>query len=123
MGATAEAQLPTLMVESVFYGIYLITFFVCLRRLLWDPRTNWKGLRNINIAMVSLVLLLFFSSSINLALALIRPMQLFVYRSGNDTNNIFDQPGDNWVNRGKVGPLSRISFLRVPTDVSFTYSL
>lgn len=98
--SAAEAQLPAFMVESIFYGIYLVTFFVCLQGLLWDSKGNWKPFRNINILMMVVVFLLFISSSMNLALALVRSMQFFVYDPESDKKR--NRPGEIWLNVLKV---------------------
>lgn len=100
--SAAEAQLPAFMVESIFYGIYLITFFVCLQGLLWDSKGNWKPFRNINILMIIVVLLLFISSSMNLALALVRSMRYFVYGPESDKEDKNQRLGEIWVNVLKV---------------------
>jgi hypothetical protein len=64
----SAAQLPiALMFESIFYGIFLITFFSCLQHLLWKQGT-WKDAYDINFKLLSVVIVLFVSSSLNQAL-------------------------------------------------------
>jgi hypothetical protein len=78
MGSLNPAvDLPTsLMLESILYGIFLITFFGCLQRLLWK-KGDWKPVCDINFRWLFVVIVLFASCSINLALELITIVQTF----------------------------------------------
>jgi hypothetical protein len=78
-GLDNAVELPVaLMVESVLYGIFLVTFFACLQRLLWKKDT-WKPACDINFWFLSFVILLFIFSSLNQALELFRIIQTFAY--------------------------------------------
>lgn len=110
--STSEAQLPAFMVESVFYGIYLVTFFACLQRLLRN-QDSWKPARDINLPMTLVVLLLFVSSSLNLALALVRNMRGFVYDLQFDRSA--RQVGQTWLTILKVFPLRFLIMYERPT--------
>jgi hypothetical protein len=81
-------ELPTeLMVESVFYGILLITFFASLQRLLWENYA-WKHVRDINFGLLSVVLVLFASSSLNQALELLRVIEAFAPSMNSSQENL-----------------------------------
>lgn len=98
-----EAQIPALMVESVFYGVYLITFFVCLQRLLWDSAIGWKPLRRrTNVSMLFIIFLLFASSSMSLSLTFVRNMNLFIYSPAPDEDIEIGQPAQASLNILKV---------------------
>jgi hypothetical protein len=78
-GLDSTVELPVaLMVESILYGIFLITFFACLQRLLWNKDT-WKSVCDINFRLLSVVILLFTFSSLNQALELFGVIQTFAY--------------------------------------------
>jgi hypothetical protein len=66
----------SLMVEAIFYGIYLITFFACLQRLLWKQET-WKRVSDIDFKLLSVVIVLFVSSSLNQVVDLLLIAQYF----------------------------------------------
>lgn len=101
-----DAQLPALLVESILYGIHLITFFTCLRRLLYDSKFNRKPMRYLNIPMISVVSLLFVSSTLYLATGFIGSMEYFVYTQGRSGAIEIDQLGRSWLNFLKVSKWS-----------------
>ncbi|KAF7759655.1 hypothetical protein Agabi119p4_11350 [Agaricus bisporus var. burnettii] len=70
-----DTFLPALMVESTLYGIYLVTFVACLRRLLRTEDRNWKHLRDVNLTITLVVVLMFISSTLNLLLLLVHNTQ------------------------------------------------
>jgi hypothetical protein len=67
--------LAALMVESVFYGIYFVTFCACLRRIFRTEDRNWKSLRDVNLTMTLVALLMFISLTLHLFLLLVHNMR------------------------------------------------
>jgi hypothetical protein len=76
-GVNPADYLPAaLMVESIFHGICLITFFACIQRLLWK-KDGWKRVSDINFRLLSVVLVLFVSSSLDQALEFVNTNRTF----------------------------------------------
>ncbi|KAJ3562861.1 hypothetical protein NP233_g9316 [Leucocoprinus birnbaumii] len=111
----SAAQLPALMVESILYGMYLITFVACLQRLLWN-KNSFKRFSDINLPMLVVVVFFFISLSLNLSFTLARDIDTFVY-SGIATADLDDQDAD-WV---KFLKASLILFQLILADIILIY--
>ncbi|KAF9484175.1 hypothetical protein BDN70DRAFT_989801 [Pholiota conissans] len=110
------AQLVGLFVESIFYGIYLVTFGYCLQALFRKPY-GWKHSSEINFASVFVALSLFFVGTINLALAFyrIQDVQQFAF---NTTASVAEYVGQPWVNIVKEATMN---FQVLIADGALTY--
>lgn len=71
-------QIVGLFMACVFYGIYLVTFFSCIRVLLWrdGKRKEWSA---INKTMVVAALLMLVFASLDVAFGLRHNLDAFVY--------------------------------------------
>ena len=94
-----EAQLVALFMESVTYGIYLVTLGICAHVLFWDR----QGLRQrINWSMVTVVTLMAVFSTLDVALGLRHNLDAFIFYTGpGGPDGEFDNIS-NWVNVMKV---------------------
>jgi len=89
------AQIVGLFMESVFYGIFLVSFFSCLRALLWSD--GWfKPVHLLNKKMVFASLLMFIFASLDVAFHLRHNLEAFVYFDGDPIDD-FDKTS-NWIN-------------------------
>ncbi|KAJ7037807.1 hypothetical protein C8F04DRAFT_1329070 [Mycena alexandri] len=93
-----EAQILGLFLESVFWGIYLITFFLCLRSLLFTPNYELKRFSEINWPMLVVTLLMCVLATLDVAVGLLHNIQAFVLYNGpggptQEFSNISD-----WIN-------------------------
>ncbi|KAF7353728.1 hypothetical protein MVEN_01058000 [Mycena venus] len=93
-----EAQIVGLFLESVFWGIYLITFFLCLRSLLFNSNYDRKRLSELNWPMLAVCLCMCAFATIDVAIGLLHNIQAFVLYQGpggaaEEFSNISD-----WVN-------------------------
>ncbi|KAF8208510.1 hypothetical protein K438DRAFT_1712167 [Mycena galopus ATCC 62051] len=93
-----EAQLVGLFLESVFWGIYLVTFFLCLRALLFNAELEPRRLRDLNWPMLALVFVMGTFATLDVVVGLLHNIQAFVMFKGPggaaaDFSNISD-----WVN-------------------------
>lgn len=80
-----EAQLVALFMESVAYGVYLVTLGQCLRILLWGSASRDGGLslkRNINWPMLIVALLLATFATLDVAFGLRHVLDAFIYYKG-----------------------------------------
>ncbi|TFK36547.1 hypothetical protein BDQ12DRAFT_576569, partial [Crucibulum laeve] len=96
------AQIVAVFVESIFYGLFLVTFFYCLRALLCTESYR-RGWRNVNWSMLIIALVFWISGTLNLAFGLLRLLQAFVYNTGPQK---VTQLGLDWVNVAKAVTIS-----------------
>ncbi|KAK0192000.1 hypothetical protein F5146DRAFT_1037973 [Armillaria mellea] len=89
-----EAQLTGLFVESIFYGLYLITLFSCFHGLLTTSDGSLKSRRTINYKMVAASLWMLVFSTLHVACHLRFVLDAFVYSNGEPTDNIFQDMSD-----------------------------
>ncbi|KAF9467819.1 hypothetical protein BDZ94DRAFT_1247816 [Collybia nuda] len=90
------AQLIGLFVECIFYGIYLATFAACIQTMVWSgPELRWRSRFRNHWSMMTVVLLLFACSSLNLALGLLRILQAAKRPTGISST---EELGQDWVN-------------------------
>lgn len=94
-----EAQIVALFMESIAYGIYLVTLGLCARRLFWD----YQGLRRtVNWPMVVVAALMSVFATLDVALGLRHNLDAFIFYSGpGGADGEFDDIS-NWVNVMKV---------------------
>lgn len=79
--AVDEAQLVALFLESLFYGIYLVTLFVCVRVLFWD--SQGKGFKKkVNWSLVVVALLMAVFSTLDVTLGLKHACDAFIFFQG-----------------------------------------
>lgn len=102
-----KAQIVGLFVQSVFYGVYLVSFAFCLRCLLWGDESKFKSRSSIHWPMVVVTLLFMMFLTFDLSLGLMHNIKAFVLYTGPggalaEFSNISD-----WINVMKV----RISLL------------
>ncbi|KAF8157261.1 hypothetical protein B0H34DRAFT_493391 [Crassisporium funariophilum] len=76
-----EAQLTGLLVESILFGIHLITVGYCQHALL-ATRTRWKRASEINWPMVCVSLALFANATFDLFLGFYHDLKAFVFYTG-----------------------------------------
>ncbi|KAJ7719942.1 hypothetical protein B0H16DRAFT_1386994 [Mycena metata] len=93
-----EAQILGLFLESVFWGMYLITFVYCLRTLLFGLNFEIKRPSEINWPMVVITLLMCVLATLDTAVGLLHLIQAFVLYTGpggptEEFSNISD-----WIN-------------------------
>lgn len=95
---SSTAQLVAVFVECTFYGIYLVTFVASLQTVLRSsPQRPWLSCLKSNRLMLTVVLLMFIVSTLNLALGLVRVIQGFIY-GARFGNSAVEQLGLDWVN-------------------------
>jgi len=91
-----EAQLVALFVESVAYGIYLVTFGMCVRLLFWDSRGERK--RHLNWPLVLTTFLIFVFATFDVAFGLRHALVAFVFYSGAGGSAEAYETISDWVN-------------------------
>ncbi|KAF7353742.1 hypothetical protein MVEN_01059600 [Mycena venus] len=93
-----EAQIVGLFLESVFWGIYLITFFLCLRVLLFNSNYDRKRLSDFNWPMLTVCLCMCAFATMDVAVGLLHNIQAFVlYKGPGGPAEEFSHISD-WVN-------------------------
>ena len=101
-----KAQLLALLLSSVFYGIFLVSFFMCMRVLLWDR--GFKPKSTIRWPMVCVAVVLATIGTINLGYTFNLNFRAFI---------LYDGPG------GPIAVFNDISYwasvLQVSCAVSF----
>jgi hypothetical protein len=79
----ALAQFIGLFAESVLYGLFLATFTLTLRVLLWDgANVKWKSLQPGQWWLLAVTISQFILCTIHLALDLYQDLNAFVYSIG-----------------------------------------
>jgi hypothetical protein len=98
--SVSEAQLVSLFVASIFYGIYLATFCDCLRVLVWNSG-SFKATTNVKWILLVVALLMFVCETVDAIFNLQHNLDAFIF---------YDGPGgpagqfkiiNNWVNIGR----------------------
>ncbi|KAJ7036754.1 hypothetical protein C8F04DRAFT_1394021 [Mycena alexandri] len=93
-----EAQIVASFMESVFWGIYLITFFLCMRVLVFRPDFGLKRLSELNWPMLLVALAMCSFATLDVAVGLMHNIQAFVlYRGAKGAVGVFSDIS-NWVN-------------------------
>lgn len=96
MPSSDTAQLASLFVESVFYGVYLVTFGYCLQALFRTP-SGWKRPDKIKFVPLFVALSLFCTGTINLVFGFYQILDVQEHRVSN-----VGYLGKPWVNIVKV---------------------
>jgi len=96
-----EAQIVALFMESVFYGIYLVSLFYCMRALLWS-QVNRKMKNDINWPMLVVTLLLATFATLDVAFGLRHVLDAFIFYKGPGGAATELEDISYWVNVMKV---------------------
>ena len=99
-----KAQLLALLLSSVFYGIFLVSFFMCMRVLLWDR--GFKPKSTIRWPMVCVAVVLATIGTINLGYTFNLNFRAFI---------LYDGPG------GPIAVFNDISYWVSVMQVSVQY--
>ncbi|KAF5376594.1 hypothetical protein D9757_009591 [Collybiopsis confluens] len=94
----SEAQILGLFLSSVFWGIYLVTFFPCMRHLIWDRKFNLRSPKSINWTMLVFALLLAFFATFDVALSLMHSIEAFILYTGSGGSEERYTRLTDWVN-------------------------
>lgn len=95
-----KAQIVGLFLESVFYGIFLVSWFPCLRALLCD--SGFKPRAKIHWPMLIVAVILGIFATLDVAFGLLHNIQAFVlYTGAGGAIEEFSDISD-WVNVMKV---------------------
>lgn len=97
----SEAQLVAMFMEAVTYGIYLVTFFLCMRALL-DGRDGER--KHYNWPMICVVLGMFVLATLDVALTLRRALEAFVFYQGPGGATMYYERISLWSNVIQVSP-------------------
>ncbi|KAJ6595600.1 hypothetical protein DFH09DRAFT_973684, partial [Mycena vulgaris] len=93
-----EAQIVGLFLESVFWGIYLITFVLCLRSLLFTANFELKRFRDLNWPMLVVSLSMCACATLDVAVGLMHNIEAFIlYKGSGGATQEFSNISD-WVN-------------------------
>lgn len=90
-----EAEIVGLFLETLFYGFFLVTFFSCLRALLFTGEGGLKRSNDIKWPMVVVTILLAIFGSLDVFFGLVHNLQAFVY-SPNGAESVFTEASD-WI--------------------------
>ncbi|KAE9383514.1 hypothetical protein BT96DRAFT_1009083 [Gymnopus androsaceus JB14] len=92
-----QAQIIGLFVETLFYGMHIITFGVCLRCLFWDSSGALLASTQVKRGLLVMSLALFIISTLDMALAVVNDYNGLVSPGGQDTLNT-----PNWLTVSRV---------------------
>lgn len=93
------AQVVGLFMESVFYGIFLVSFFGCMRALLWSE--GWfKPIQMINKKMFIAAMTMFIFASLDVAFGLRHNLVAFIQFQGDPIVEFTKT--SNWLNVMKM---------------------
>ncbi|KAJ7844902.1 hypothetical protein B0H14DRAFT_3868192 [Mycena olivaceomarginata] len=97
-----EAQIVGLFLESVFWGIYLVTFFLSLRSLLFSKNFDRRRLSDLNWPMLVVIFAMCSFATLDVAVGLLHNIQAFVlYKGSGGAAEEFSNISD-WVNITKA---------------------
>ncbi|KAK0462531.1 uncharacterized protein EV420DRAFT_1251086, partial [Desarmillaria tabescens] len=85
-----EAQLASLFVDSVFYGLLSDNFFSCLHGLLTTSNGNLKSRHTINYQMVAASLWMLVFSTVQVSCHLRFVLDAFIYSDGDPIDTLSD---------------------------------
>ncbi|KAJ3505595.1 hypothetical protein NLJ89_g7332 [Agrocybe chaxingu] len=94
--ASDEAQMIALFLQAIFYGIYVVTFIQALTGIFSSKSLGSSSRLTIHWPTLVVTMLLFFNSTLNLVLGLIRIMQAYIYDV--KSTKAIDQLGVDWIN-------------------------
>ncbi|KAJ7586072.1 hypothetical protein C8J56DRAFT_946099 [Mycena floridula] len=75
-----KAELVGLCLESILYGIYLVSFFPCIKALIWD--NSFKRRKKVNWIMFVVAWLMFAFATMDVGFGLFRCFQGFILYQG-----------------------------------------
>lgn len=107
------AQIVGLFMESVFYGIFLVTFVHCLRILLWIDG-HLKPVRDLHWKMVIAAVAMFVVASLDVAFHVRHNLDAFVSYEGDPVEEF--SKTSNWINVMKMGCFVAQTFFRWRCD-------
>ena len=94
-----EAQIVSLFMEAVAYGIYLVTLGLCVRALFWGTTGSKE---RINWPLVTITTLMFIFATFDVAFGLRHNLDAFIFYKGAGGPNAEFQDISYWVNVMKV---------------------
>ena len=97
-----EAQLVTLFMQCIAYGIYLVTLGLCIRALFWGS-TGKKDRYNWPLIVVAGFMFVF--ATLDVAFGLRHNLDAFIFYKGTGGANAEFEDISYWVNVMKVRPL------------------
>lgn len=89
------AQLVGMFMASVFYGIFLVTFFKCIRVLFVTSEGQLKSPRDLNWKMLIPAVLMFIFASLDVSFGLRHNIEAFIYFQGDPKVDFEDS--SNWL--------------------------
>lgn len=98
-----EAQIVALFMEAVAYGIYLVTFGLCVR-VLFCGRRGTKRRKRYNWSLIVVAALMFIFATLDVAFGLRHNLDAFVFYRGPGGPITEFQNISYWVNVMKVRP-------------------
>lgn len=109
-----ETTMIGLSLEWVFYGIFLVTFFLCLRALVWD--SGFERRTNIHWGLLAVAVALCIFATLDVALGLLHNIQAFVLYTG--PGGAVEEFSDisNWISFSKVSKKHCILLLSYTQD-------
>jgi len=97
--AIATSRLIALFLGCIFYGIFTISFSLCIWVLVFRNGRD----RPVNLVMLIVAILLFVFASSDIAFALVQAIDGFVlYTGAGGPNQYFSTAGANWVNLARL---------------------
>jgi len=94
------AQLATLFVQSILYGVYCITLAHCAAMTFGFNMDGSTSPSRFHYPTILVGLLLWMNGTLNLCLGFIRALQALMYH--HQDSKIIDDIGDNWINIAKI---------------------
>jgi hypothetical protein len=93
----SEAQLVSLFLASVFYGIYFSTFCDCLRALVWNG-SSFKATTNVKWILLIVAILMFVCSTADAIFNLEHNLNAFIFYDGPGGAAAHFHIINDWVN-------------------------
>lgn len=75
-----EAKMVALFIEAVLYGIYLVSLGFVLVYVLRDGSGKWRRPSGVRVGMLTVALILWINSTLNLAWGLMRQMRVYIFK-------------------------------------------
>ncbi|CAA7268856.1 unnamed protein product [Cyclocybe aegerita] len=92
-----EAQLTGLFVESILFGVHMVSLGYCLQALM-STKTRWRRSSEINWPMVAISCALFANAAFDVSLGFYHNMKAFVFYTGPGGAAAKFTDISNWVN-------------------------
>lgn len=97
-----EAQIVSLFMQKVAYGIYLVTFGMCIQVLFWG---NSGRKKRYNWPLVAVTMSMFVFATFDVSFSLRHNLDAFIFYKGSGGANAEFEHISYWVNVMKVYPL------------------